>query len=185
MTDEFWMEEMNPDGFWAGDGMMRGEPGPYYTPHVAQDGTLSWTNNGNLPNPEPQNIKGPDGKSAYEQAVEGGYEGTEEEFNAELAAVAGATEQIATNTQDVSDLKSASELFDEYLKGTTQAVNFANGKPSSIVHTKNGSTVRTDSFVWGDNSVTETRTLADGSYITIATNLDTLVTVISDIQGGS
>ena len=38
-----------------------GATGPYYTPSVSDDGDLSWTNNGNLPNPEAVNIKGPQG----------------------------------------------------------------------------------------------------------------------------
>lgn len=39
----------------------QGLRGPYYTPHVAADGTLSWTNNGGLPNPAPVDISGPPG----------------------------------------------------------------------------------------------------------------------------
>lgn len=33
----------------------------YYTPHVAADGTLSWTNNGALVNPDSRNLRGPTG----------------------------------------------------------------------------------------------------------------------------
>ena len=76
-------------------------------------------------------------------------------------------------------------LFDD-IPGTTQTVTFdASGNPVSIVHASGGSTVRTDTFVWGTNTVTETRTLADGRYITLTTNLATLVTTISDIQEGA
>lgn len=76
--------------------------------------------------------------------------------------------------------------FDDNLPGTVQTVNFgADGKPSSVVHTKSGVTVRTDSFTWGDGTVTETRTTADGSYITMVTDLSTLVTTISEIQEAS
>lgn len=35
--------------------------GPYFTPSVDESGNLSWTNNGNLPNPETVNIKGSQG----------------------------------------------------------------------------------------------------------------------------
>lgn len=35
--------------------------GPYFTPSVSSDGTLSWTNNGDLVNPTPRNIRGPQG----------------------------------------------------------------------------------------------------------------------------
>lgn len=39
----------------------RGKPGAIFTPHVSEDGILSWTNDQNLENPAPVNIKGPTG----------------------------------------------------------------------------------------------------------------------------
>ena len=36
-------------------------PSIYYTPNVDTNGIISWTNNGNLENPETRNIKGPQG----------------------------------------------------------------------------------------------------------------------------
>lgn len=87
---------------------------------------------------------------------------------------------------DVADLTRQINHFDDNLPGTVQTVNFgADGKPSSVVHTKNGATVRTDAYTWGDGTVTETRTTADGSYITMMTDLSTLVTTISEIQEAS
>lgn len=91
---------------------------------------------------------------------------------------------------DVSSLKSAidaSEVKENLLRsempGTSTTVTMdSNGNPTSIVHTANSETVRTDSFVWGTGTVTETRTLADGTYITITTNLDTLAQTISAVQ---
>lgn len=41
--------------------------GTTFIPSVSADGTLSWTNNGGLPNPDPVNIKGPQG----EQGIQG------------------------------------------------------------------------------------------------------------------
>ena len=38
-----------------------GGVGTTFIPSVSEDGTISWTNNGDLPNPEPVNIKGKDG----------------------------------------------------------------------------------------------------------------------------
>lgn len=38
-----------------------GSPGATFTPVVSADGVLSWTNNGDLENPTPVNIKGPQG----------------------------------------------------------------------------------------------------------------------------
>lgn len=69
-----------------------GENGATFTPSVDDDGNLSWTNDKGLSNPETVNIKGEkgdpgeDGKSAYQSAVDGGYIGTEDDFNKKLAA---------------------------------------------------------------------------------------------------
>lgn len=38
-----------------------GSKGTVYTPHITDDGVLSWTNDGNRNNPDPVNIKGPKG----------------------------------------------------------------------------------------------------------------------------
>lgn len=69
-------------------------PGGYYTP-IVEDGILSWgKSQEDMPDVAPANIKGSDGKdgndgndgkTAYEYAVDGGYEGTEEEFAQKLA----------------------------------------------------------------------------------------------------
>ena len=56
--DEFLMSEDGGDSFQ----MWQGRIGPYYTPDVSPGGTLSWTNNGGLPNPPSQNIRGPAGR---------------------------------------------------------------------------------------------------------------------------
>lgn len=50
------------DGTNGRDGI-DGENGATYTPFISEDGILSWTNDKNLPNPEPVNIKGQDGVS--------------------------------------------------------------------------------------------------------------------------
>lgn len=44
-----------------GSGSGSGENGATYTPDVSEDGMLSWTNDKGLPNPDPVNIKGPQG----------------------------------------------------------------------------------------------------------------------------
>ena len=43
-------------------GAVKGERGWYYEPHMTEDGTLTWTNNGGLENPQTVNIRGPVGK---------------------------------------------------------------------------------------------------------------------------
>lgn len=41
--------------------MWQGLVGPYYIPTIDEDGNLSWTNTGELPNPAPVNVIGPQG----------------------------------------------------------------------------------------------------------------------------
>ena len=41
--------------------VVKGEKGAVFTPHVDEDCNLSWTNDGNLPNPPIVNIKGENG----------------------------------------------------------------------------------------------------------------------------
>ena len=48
----------------------KGENGTTFTPSVSADGTLSWTNNGNLPNPASRNIRGPQGPQGV-QGIQG------------------------------------------------------------------------------------------------------------------
>lgn len=43
--------------------MWQGLQGPYYIPTVDDEGVLSWTNTGGLPNPDPVDISGPAGAS--------------------------------------------------------------------------------------------------------------------------
>ena len=101
-------------------------------------------------------------------------------------AMAGIPADAEATGEAVAELSRQINHFDDNLPGTVQTVNFgADGKPSSVVHTKNGATVRTDAYTWGDGTVTETRTTADGSYITMVTDLSTLVTTISEIQEAS
>ena len=91
-------------------------------------------------------------------------------------------EQSALKTQIKSGVIEEDLLRSE-MPGTSTTVTMdSDGNPTSIVHTANNETVRTDSFVWGTGTVVETRTLANGKYITITTNLDTLAQTISAVQ---
>jgi len=50
---------------WVNNGSLqgvKGDDGVTFTPSVTADGTMSWTNNGGLANPEPVNLRGPAGK---------------------------------------------------------------------------------------------------------------------------
>ena len=43
-------------------GLSSGQDGATFTPHVSEDGVLSWSNDRNLPNPDPVYIRGADGR---------------------------------------------------------------------------------------------------------------------------
>ena len=90
------------NGAWKNNGPIQGArgstgaAGATFRPQVDASGNISWTNDGGLPNPAAQNIRGPAGQdgaqgpagaSAYEAASEAGYHGTETTFNAALAAM--------------------------------------------------------------------------------------------------
>lgn len=57
------IEQMVEEDQFKGDKGDRGDPGAVFTPSVSESGDISWTNNGNLSNPETVNIKGPQGKT--------------------------------------------------------------------------------------------------------------------------
>ena len=56
-SDQFILIEDADDSYRMWQGLV----GPHYTPVMSNDGTLSWTNNGNLPNPDSVNLSGPQG----------------------------------------------------------------------------------------------------------------------------
>lgn len=62
-----------------------GKDSATFYPFVSDEGIISWTNDCGLENPQPVNIKGDVGKSAYEYAKDGGYTGTESEFAKQMA----------------------------------------------------------------------------------------------------
>lgn len=71
-------------------------------------------------------------------------------------------------------------LHYEEIDDTVQTIIFdESGNVSAITHTKNGSAIRTDTFVFGESAITETRTLSTGESLTIITNLETLSTTIT------
>lgn len=57
------IEHMVEEDQFKGDKGDKGDPGAVFTPSVSDSGDISWTNNGNLSNPETVNIKGPQGKT--------------------------------------------------------------------------------------------------------------------------
>lgn len=101
----------------------KGDDGATFIPSVSADGVISWTNDKELPNPEPVNIKGgkgdpgengkdgadgqpgAEGKSAYKYAVVGGYTGTEADFAAKMAEEIPAVDATLTKSGQSADAK--------------------------------------------------------------------------------
>lgn len=120
-----------------------GGGGATFTPHVDEAGNLSWTNDKNLPNPESVNIKGPqgeDGKSAYEIALDNGFEGSEEEWLDSLKGEPGEDGTSADLTPYYINIVSTGSGTSDYK--TTDAFNFdemvsacADGRPVYIERT--------------------------------------------------
>ena len=84
----------------------------------------------------------------------------------------------------VGDLKTASALQADEIPDTVQTITFdsTTGNVNQIVHKKrtdNTVTVRTDTFTFGTNTITEVRTLGTGESLTIVTNTETLTTTIT------
>ncbi len=87
--------------------------------------------------------------------------------------------QIATNTTDISQLKNAFTLLDDLIPGTTQSIVYDSaGNVTQILHCTTGTStaVRTDAFTYGEDEITEVRTLDTGESLTIVTDLATLET---------
>lgn len=62
MTISFESSQQNmPTSFQDLHTIYDGQNGATFTPHVSEDGILSWTNDRGLPNPAPVRIKGDDG----------------------------------------------------------------------------------------------------------------------------
>ena len=102
-----------------------------------------------------------------------------------IGLIKGFLKPVKEEITDVKgDISLISDLLIDEIPGTTKTVTFdSDSNPSTITHTKNGNTVRTDVFTWTTTTVTEVRTLASGKSITVVTNLETLEQTISEMQG--
>ena len=71
-------------------------------------------------------------------------------------------------------------LQQDDIPDTTQTIVFdSSGNVQTITHTNNGATVRTDSFTFANNTITEVRALPSGEQLIIVTNTNTLATTIT------
>lgn len=83
----------------------------------------------------------------------------------------------ATNSE-ISALKEDFILQMDEIPDTVQSYTFINGAVSQITHNRSGVAIRTDTFTYGGNAITEVRTSSTGT-LTIVTNLTTLETTVT------
>lgn len=87
----------------ADSGKFNGEQGPTgpqgytYTPAVSEEGVISWTNDGSLPNPSPVNITGPQGKTGETPDITAGTVETLEPGQYATAEITGETPNLVLN----------------------------------------------------------------------------------------
>jgi hypothetical protein len=94
-----------------------------------------------------------------------------------VTAVTEAEELVLTVNPDVA------LLFNDYIQNTSVATTTnGNGDITQVVHSRSGTTLRTDVFTYSGDLITETRTLQSGKYITIQYNAVTLAVTISEIH---
>lgn len=113
-----------------------GQNGATFYPDVSEDGIISWTNDRELDNPEPVNIRGEDGKSAYEIALDNGFEGTEEEWLEYMRGVDFETDETLTLENGVLSVNTAHEPEpDNTLPITAAAVHTTVGNIEVLLKT--------------------------------------------------
>ena len=153
----------------------QGADGTTFTPSVSASGDISWTNDGGKTNPPTQNIKGPEGdegpegpagKTAYESAVDGGYSGTESEFNDALAQASDAVQYFWTDADGVHVTQVPQ---DEYVQDPTSAgINI-------LINSTNGMQVLDGLTVLAMYSVTEIIGDPDGAHVEVTPSGVTIV----------
>ena len=147
-----------------------GGSGGYYTPSVDDEGNLTWAaSKTDMPAVDGANIKGPQGKSAYQYAQEGGYTKTELDFSTKLAEeqLTGTTDEL-TPTQVYDAVSAGIPVKVQYFDDTYGLLSFTafnvseslNAIVSQIVAYANGVYVLCELFgdkssnVWGFNITT-------------------------------
>ena len=153
----------------AAEGMYLGSEGAWITP----DSTPT-DNSTNLPTSG--GVKAAlDGKlDATDYVVDPALDSTSEN-PVQNAAVAGAIETLSDD-QALTD--AYQKLLSDDLPNTVQTYTFAGGSISQVTHrdVSDSSIVRTDTFTFGEDSITEVRVLSTGEKLTRVTNTASLVT---------
>ena len=88
-------------------------------------------------------------------------------------------DRIDAVEESVDDVKADLKLLADEIPDTVQTYTFTGGSVTKIEHMANNVAVRTDTFAYGANTITETRTLNTGESLTIVTNLTTLETTVT------
>ena len=84
----------------------------------------------------------------------------------------------------LEDTSAATLLTQEEIPGTTQRYTFEeDGTIKKIEHVQNGQAIRTDTFTFGENVITEVRTASTGETLTIVTNTETMETTTTYTEG--
>lgn len=87
-------------------------------------------------------------------------------------------DELTELNERLSDVKDDLKLLSDEIPDTTQSYIFSNGSVSQVTHSRNSVAIRTDTFTYGESTITEVRTLNTGESLTIVTNLITLETTV-------
>ena len=93
-------------------------------------------------------------------------------------SIAGRAADAKATGDEIADVKRDFILQMDEIPNTIQSYTFADGTVSQITHSRSGETIRTDSFTYGTDAITEVRTSSTGT-LTIVTNLTTLETTVT------
>ena len=93
-------------------------------------------------------------------------------------SIAGRAADAKATGDEIADVKEDFILQMDEIPNTIQSYTFADGTVSQITHSRSGETIRTDSFTYGTDAITEVRTSSTGT-LTIVTNLTTLETTVT------
>ena len=93
-------------------------------------------------------------------------------------SIAGRAADAAKTGEELAGVKRDLILQLDEIPDTIQSYTFDDGSVSQITHSRSGETIRTDTFTYGTDAVTEVRASSTGT-LTIVTNLTTLETTVT------
>ena len=109
-----------------------------------------------------------------------GYGITDAASSDTVANVSSSVTELGNQIGNILSQEKVDLLLADSISDTTQTIAFTNaGEIDHITHSSGGSTVRTDTFTFGQNQITERRVLSTGESLTIVTNTETLVTTLT------